>query len=223
MSVYVYAIVGPRDADGVSAAAGPRLWAVRGPSAAAIVEDREISPSPTRRALRAHDLTVRRIAAVTPAVLPVRFGTIVHTDRALASLLRSWSADLRSALGLVDGREQMTLRLFGAPIAITQPERGDLDDDPGTRHLIRRAAAHARAQFAPELEPLRQALGPLVQVERVARQDAGPLLLTAYHLIPRGASSQYRSRLQQHAAAFGLRAVVSGPWPPYAFVPGLRA
>ena len=98
----------------------------------------------------------------------------------------------------------------------------DAGTHPGTSYLAGRARAHARAQSAPELEPLREALAPIVAAERIARHDRGPLLLTAYHLIPRGAAPAYRRLLRRHAALLRTRAAVSGPWPPYAFVPELR-
>jgi len=74
---------------------------------------------------------------------------------------------------------------------------------------------------APELEPLSEALAHIVAAERISRHDTGPLLLTAYHLIPRGKARAYRGILKRRAAALGLRAIASGPWPPYAFVPEL--
>jgi hypothetical protein len=40
---------------------------------------------------------------------------------------------------------------------------------------------------------------------------------SVYHLIPRGSIESYRKALQASAAAAGVRLVVSGPWPPYAF------
>ncbi len=39
---------------------------------------------------------------VAPAVLPVRFGTLVDSDRSLVALLDTWSDDLQKALALVD-------------------------------------------------------------------------------------------------------------------------
>jgi hypothetical protein len=184
---------------------------------------------PPVRALRAHDAVVRRTARIAPAVLPVRFGTLVASDRSLVALLDEWSDELLTALALVDRRCQMTLRLFAPAGAGASPEESDAPapvtiegNRPGTSYLEGRARAHARAQSAPELEPLREALAPLVAAERITRHDQGPLLLTAYHLIPRGAAPAYRKLLQRHAALLHARATVSGPWPPYAFVPELR-
>ena len=121
----------------------------------------------------------------------------------------------------------MTLRLFGrgaevpeasAPTSCEQETGGH----PGTSYLARLAHAHARARSAPELEPLSEALAHIVTAERISRHDTGPLLLTAYHLIPRGKARVYRGIINRRAAGLGLRAIASGPWPPYAFVPELQ-
>jgi hypothetical protein len=97
-------------------------------------------------------------------------------------------------------------------------ESVDASAGAGTRYLTRRA----RAQSAPELEPLRLLLAPFVTAERIARHDRGPLLLTAYHLVPRGAVAAYRRILRRHPDVLGYRVAASGPWPPYAFVPEVR-
>ena len=227
MPLYVYAIVGRSvRARSPSSGAHTRLRPVVGGGTAAIVTDCDERPSPTVSALRKHDAIVRLIARAVPAILPVRFGTIVETDRSLAALLESWSAELEPALDLVDGREQMTLRLFGRGAALADaspplPVEPETGDHPGTSYLGRLARAHAHARSAPELEPLGEALAHIVTAERISRHDMGPLLLTAYHLIPRGKARVYRAVLKRRAAALGLRAIASGPWPPYAFVPEL--
>jgi hypothetical protein len=130
----------------------------------------------------------------------------------------------------------MTLRLF-ASAGAAPPEPADLaggDADnvehadaartatrPGTSYLMRRSREHAAAQSAPELDPLREAFETIVAAERITRHKQGPLILTAYHLIPRTAVTEYHRLLRRHAPALNGRAIVSGPWPPYAFVPEL--
>ena len=170
---------------------------------------------------------------MAPAILPARFGTIVESESSVVGLLERWSADLCEALALVEGREQMTLRLFAAAghdsrvgRLGTQPGRTGVEDvadaeHPGTSYLLRRAHEQA-APAAPELERLRDVLAPIVTAERIVRHDQGPLILTAYHLIPRGGAAAYRRLLRRHAAEPGSRVVASGPWPPYGFVPELR-
>jgi Gas vesicle synthesis protein GvpL/GvpF len=232
MPLYVYAIVRrPVRTRSLSSGTGVRLRPVIGGGAVAIVADCDKKPSPTVSSLRNHDAVVRRIARAVPAILPVRFGTIIDTNRSLTALLETWSDELQPALSLVERREQMTLRLFGRSTAIPEtpsprslvPETGpETGDHPGTTYLARLATAHARAQSAPELQPLSEALAHIVAAERISRHDTGPLLLTAYHLIPRGKARAYRGILKRRAAALGLRAIASGPWPPYAFVPELH-
>lgn len=228
MALYVYAIVSrPVPTRSLSPGKRAGLRSVSGGGTAAIVADCDETPSPSVGALHRHDAVVRRIARAVPAVLPVRFGTLFETDRPLIALLQAWSADLQTALRLVEQREQMTLRLFGRAAAAPvpwEPWAGETEtgENPGTRYLTRRAGARAWAQSAPELKPLSEVLVPIISAERIVRHDVGPLLLTAYHLIPRGKAPTYRRLLQRHAAALGLRAAASGPWPPYAFAPELR-
>jgi hypothetical protein len=198
----------------------------------AVVADCDAKAPLTARALRAHDAVVRRVARVVPAILPARFGTIVDSESSVVGLIERWSADLCEALALVEGREQMTLRLFaaagtavesaasGAPGRTGAEDVGDAEH-PGTSYLLRRAHEQA-APAAPELERLRNVLGPIVTAERIVRHDQGPLILTAYHLIPRGGAAAYRRLLRRYAVEPGSRVVASGPWPPYGFVPELR-
>jgi hypothetical protein len=239
MPLCVYAIVGRPFRRGTSIRAnGARVRPVNARATTAVVSECKGPPPPTVRALRGHDRVVRRIAKVAPAILPVRFGTLVDSEPTLIALLDSRSDDLKKALALVDQHCQMTLRLFAAAGAAAPPEHivttlADTEEvdpagaagaatRPGTSYLRRRSRAHAVAQSAPELEPLREAFASIVAAERIARHDQGPLILTAYHLIPRGAVTTYRRLLRRHATALRNRAVVSGPWPPYAFVPEMR-
>ncbi len=233
MSLCVYAIVGRRFGRRVAMrgirAGGARLRAVNAAATSAMVAERAGPFLPTVRALRAHDAVVRRTARIAPAVLPVRFGTLVASERSLVALLDEWSDELLAALALVDGRCQMTLRLFAPAGSVPPSEESGAPDPaavegnlPGTSYLEGRARAHARAQSAPSSSRCAKRSRSIVAAERITRHDQGPLLLTAYHLIPRGAAPAYRKLLQRHAALLHARATVSGPWPPYAFVPELR-
>jgi hypothetical protein len=47
-------------------------------------------------------------------------------------------------------------------------------------------------------------------------------MASVYHLIPRGRAKQYARAARAAARRAGLRAVVSGPFPPYAFAPEQR-
>jgi Gas vesicle synthesis protein GvpL/GvpF len=170
--------------------------------------------------LRGHDATVRRLARGVHAVLPFRFGTVVAGRDELRRLLAPRAAALREALALVAGREQMTLRVFGAP----GPERPRVDrarrpGGPGARYLTARAREHA----VPEIDPIRPALASFVRAERTERHRTPPLVASVYHLVDRRRGAAYRAALRRAVrGAGGVRLRVTGPWPPYAFAPEPR-
>jgi hypothetical protein len=93
---------------------------------------------------------------------------------------------------------------------------------PGSRYLADRRRRLA-AELPPELRELRRALAPLLRAERLERHAAPPLLATAHDLVASEQVERYRALVAERAAAARhWRAQVSGPWPPYAFAPGLR-
>jgi hypothetical protein len=116
----------------------------------------------------------------------------------------------------------MTLRVFGEPELPPDPEPGSAGG-PGTRYLAARRREVERAHALPEIEPLREALRPLLRAERIERHEAaGPLLGTAYHLILQGQTAAYRAALEAaRERTGGRRIAATGPWPPYAFAPGV--
>ncbi len=172
----------------------------------------DAAPPLSADALRAYEAAVRAIADASAACLPARFNSTAVDDEALLRIVRARNAELDEALARVRGREQMTLRVHGTA-ATPQSSSGG----PGTRYLEDRR----RARAIPELDPLRAALVDLVRAERVERHDSGGLIASVYHLIDRGAAPLYREVVD--VTALGeLRAAVSGPWPAWAFAPGLE-
>jgi hypothetical protein len=199
----VYAIVAgesPLDA-------GLRL--IRCGEVSAVVGEDEAVVTP--EALAAHDAVVRRLADRFEALLPVRFGERVKDEAGLAKLLTPRASRFAEALERVRGCAQMTLRVFGDPEPIEEPDQGG----PGTRYL----EARRRAQSLPEIEPLLDALRPLLKDERTVRHDQGSYFGTAYHLVRREDIPAYLSTVE--SVETGRRITVSGPWAPYAFAPGL--
>lgn len=202
------------------------LRAVRCGSLVAVAGPVDKAPPIDAASLRGHDHTLRRLADLVDAVLPVRFCTVVDDEIALADLLAPRSEELGEALELVAGREQMTLRLYGErPLADADPPRSAAaDGGPGTRYLTERLRQERRFDATPEVAALRRALAALVVDERVERHDTPPLLASLYHLVARGTGPRYLAALAAARADLGdLVARPSGPWPPYAFAPGAVA
>ena len=221
MSQYVYALLAepPRGDAGSGLGAEPlRFVPVDGVLAA--VGDLTAAPPVTPATLRAHDAVVRRLAAAVDAILPVRFGTLLDGERALADAVAGRAPRLREALALVANREQMTLRVFGdaARVDDVAPVASELG--PGARYLESRRRQTRRDADVPELAPMRGRLAALVRAEHAQRHDAPPLLASVYHLIDRGGAAAYLDAVAASAAALApTRAVATGPWPPYAFAP----
>jgi hypothetical protein len=226
-ALYLYAVLRqePREALGHGLDDEP-LRLVRCGSLVAVAGPVDKAPPIDAASLRGHDHTLRRLADLVDAVLPVRFCTVVDDENALAALLAPRSAELGEALELVAGREQMTLRLYGErPLTDTEPPRPAVaDGGPGTRYLTERLRQERRLDATPEVAALRRALAALVVDERVERHDTPPLLASLYHLVERGTSPRYLAALAAARADLGdLVARPSGPWPPYAFAPGAVA
>jgi hypothetical protein len=211
MSVRLYAVLRLRPHPRVvlpRGLGGERLRVLNydGLSAAVAVECTASEPSPD--ALLQFDGVIRSLAVVSDAILPARFGVIVENLRTLRSELLERAGALLPALNQVAGRVQMTVRLPASPSGAqrTQKRVGKKNPRPGATYLHTRAAA----SNPPELAQLRDALGRLVRAEQVDTTATGS---TVYHLVEESDSEPYRVR----ASAFR----VSGPFPPYAFVPGI--
>jgi gas vesicle protein GvpL/GvpF len=203
----LYAIAQGAPQGTVGARGEPLRIAVRG-ALEAVYGD---APPPlSAEALYAHEAAVRRIADAADACLPARFGASAEDETALSAALATREAELLEALLLVRGREQMTLRVHGAPAFLPAAS------GPGTRYLEERR----RASKLPELEPLRSALSGLVRTERVEPHAEPGLLASVYHLIDRGDAARYR-RIVEATELDGLRVNLSGPWPAWSFAPEL--
>jgi hypothetical protein len=218
-AVYVYALLGEAPPPGAGLCDEP-LRAVRIDDLVAAVGDMTNRPAVNEATLRAHDAVVRRLADAVDAILPVRFGSLL-SESSLTELLRVRAHELRDALVLVAGREQMTLRVLGdapAPSDTAADAGHGPELGPGARYLAGRRSAWRRAREVPELASLRPALQPLVRAERVTRHDAPPLLASVYHLVDRGRATAYRDVVERSPQT-PVQLAVSGPWPPYAFAP----
>ena len=115
---------------------------------------------------------------------------------------------------MVDGRVQMTLRIFGRGARAVDPSR--TGRGAGTRYL----EVARRRDTLPELDPLRERLGELVRAERRTIHRAPPLIATVHHLIDRGDARRYLERARGCGGrGAAMRVLTSGPAPAYAFAP----
>jgi hypothetical protein len=184
-------------------------------------------PRPTAERLRRYDAVIRRLAARYTSLLPARFATSFADPTELSFVLRSRQESLRHALAHVRGRVQMTVRIVEAGTARRTAgaagagrvggaggERPVAPAVTGSVYLRARAAAAAREREVSGFEPIRNAVRRWIRDERVDRHAR---VASVYHLIPRGSAKSYRTAADRAANDTGIRTVISGPWPPYAF------
>ena len=176
---------------------------------------------PDRAHLERHDALMRKIVSDLPAGLPARFGLVVRDVDRVHALVEASGLSFREALRLVAGREQMTLRVTVADTR-RRPRTPKSSSTPGPgRQYLTARLMRSRVPQDPNLRALRRRLAPLVQKERFQLKDAGHTA-TLYHLIERGQSAVYLRKVRAFSERHpGVKLTASGPFPPYAFAPGL--
>jgi hypothetical protein len=210
----VYAVASRRSGRiTVRGVAGETLHAMPIGRLDAIVGRVRAVPAPTARNLRRFDRTMSALWRRTPALLPARFGTAARDAGDLLAMIRDREQMLRRRLRAVRNRAQMTVRIVQGHSAAQDNsvvERTLVSGSPGTRYLRARQREHA----VPAFDPLRARVRRWVRDERMEKRGG---VASMYHLIPAGSADRYRAALERAAREEGLRVIVSGPWPPYAF------
>lgn len=214
--IYVYGLADRRAAPLKAAGHAIRFVEVEGMFAA--VENMTERPAISEETLRAQHEIVARIASRVDALLPARFGALVD-EMELAAVVRQRRGAIEAALDLVRGRVQMTLRFFAdrPPELPLEPLPSQQTARTGTSYLHQRRAAAAGQPVPPEVSRIDAAVAHLVLGRREER-GRGRVALALYHLIERGSEPEYLDAL---APLRGETLTVSGPWPPFAFVPEL--
>ena len=195
--------------------AGRRVEFIEVAGLHAAIERVTEAPPVTENELRAQHDIVMKIADSVNAILPVRFGAILEV-RELETLVAMRGDPIRKALDRVSGRIQMTVRVFDSGAGT--PARVEPDTNPlGGAAYLERRRAQVTAIPDGEAASVSEAIRGLVAEERTERGQRR-LQWTLYHLVDRSVLPQY----EQAMTTFVSPTIsVSGPWPPFAFVPDL--
>jgi hypothetical protein len=184
----------------------------------AVVERRGDVPPVEFGSLKQHQDVVARLARQVPAILPVRFGTLLdeeHLDEATSER----DDEIAEAFELVRDRVQFTWRVVGggrSEVGGRKTGRAAALAKSGTAYL-RQAARAANPAPPAAFRALRPKLASLMAKQRY--QPGTPAIPEAvYHLVDKGTVDRYV------AAAAALkktnpRLAVTGPFPPFAFAP----
>jgi hypothetical protein len=185
-------------------------------SACYVAAERRADVPPTELgALNTHHRVVVRLWKDAPAVLPVRFGTLLEPEQ-IAEALEEKDEDVTEAFNVVRGRAQFSWRAPRAGTARRRVVRAPLELS-GTEYL-RRAARALTAP--PRFSPIRRRLETLIAAERYEPSRAA-LPEALYHLVDRTRIDHYLSAASDIPLPAALAPTLSGPFPAYAFVPEL--
>jgi hypothetical protein len=215
MPLYVFALVDarPRARPGTGLGGALSLRAV--PGGFALVERRADVPPVEFGTLKQHHAVVARVMDAVPAILPVRFGTLLEMEE-IEDVLQDREEEIADAFAFVRGRVQFTWR--AARGARRAPGAQSVPAATGAEYLRRAArAAHPTPPAAFKLA--RERLRPLIAAERY-QAAAASLPDSLYHLVDRAGARRYKLMAQKLAAG-SLAARVTGPFPPFAFAPDL--
>jgi hypothetical protein len=157
-----------------------------------------------------HGRVIRRVFE-QHTVLPFRFGTVFATEQHARQLLISNRSDLQEALNRLRGKAEMHLKMVFENALGNQPGSGGRRGEGGT------PPPEALRLAADRLAGIFQTMGEHVSVRELQN---GECLVDLAHLIEDSRVASYQ-RVFQHAAdrMKDCQLLVSGPWPPYHFLP----
>jgi hypothetical protein len=215
MAWYVFALV-DRVPSGVAGRGLTGALALRKLAGAyALVERRADVPPVAFGTLKKHQDVVSRVAKQVPAILPVRFGTLLESAD-LEEAVEERDEEIAGAFDLVRDRVQFTWRT-SKPRREARGASRDARQPASGAEYLRRAARAANPAAPAAFRALQPTLAPLAVRQRY--QPGTPALPEAvYHLVDKSDARRYAAE----AAALkdtSPMLTVTGPFPPYAFAP----
>lgn len=186
------------------------------------LDQEEVGPESRLAALaRRHDQVVRSTFE-RRAVLPLRFGTVLASERQLVGVLEEEQAELLAELGRLAGKAEWTCRISPDPAAATAAVRPNPAPMGGAAYLAerdRQLAASADQDpygVAAAAERLSQAVE--AHVESALPQDSAGEEARVSFLVPDQSQDRFADAVAAVAEASPtLRMELLGPHPPYHF------
>jgi hypothetical protein len=163
----------------------------------------------------------------TGTVLPFRFGTIFDSDEALRHAVRANRRAFGLSVARLRGKAEMHLKLVVRDGSIREAMADvQLPDTVGGEYL-----AKLREKASKDRERQTKARALSVQVHKMfnpleeeiscKRVDSDGMLIDIAHLIDTKSIEKYQNRYSSAAKQLkNCEIAISGPWPPYHFLPG---
>jgi len=158
-------------------------------------------------------------------VLPFRFGTVFDGDEALRRAVRANRKSFVETVAKLRGKAEMHLKVFVRDGAASVAEI-ELPQAVGGEYLakLRDKAIRDRERQSKARTlsvQVHKMFNPLEEEVSCKKVDSGGMLIDIAHLIDHQSIEKYQNRYNNAARQLkGCELMLSGPWPPYHFMPG---
>lgn len=158
-------------------------------------------------------------------VLPFKFGTVFESDDALRLAIRNNKKIFAEAIAKLRGKSEMHIRVTVREGAAVAEVLEVLPHKTGNEYLIKlkeQASRDRERQSKARALSLQvhKLLNPLEEEVTCKKFDAG-IVLDIAHLIDSEGVEKYQNKYSSALRQFkGVEISMSGPWPPYHFMPG---
>ncbi len=162
----------------------------------------------------------------TATVLPFRFGTIFDTEDAIRQAVRSNRRTFCESVARLRGKSEMRIKLTVRDGTQRGLAEVVLPDTVGREYLtkLREKASRERERQTKARAlsvQVHKLFNPLEEEVSCKRVDSDGMLLDIAHLIDTKSIEKYQNRYSTAAKQLkNCQMVVTGPWPPYHFLPG---
>ncbi|HEV2986883.1 MAG TPA: GvpL/GvpF family gas vesicle protein [Candidatus Angelobacter sp.] len=163
-------------------------------------------------------------------VLPFRFGTVFDTDDTLRRAVRLNRKAFVESVNRLKGKAEMHLKLVVKDGSLRQAlEEIELPSTVGSEYLTK-----LREKASRQRERQTKARALSVQVNKIfdpldqdiccRKVQSGHMQIDIAHLIDHKQVQKYQNRYQMASRHLpGIEVAMSGPWPPYHFIPSKRS
>jgi len=193
---------------------------------AVIVSEYTSNGSITQAAAREHARVVSSCFERT-TVLPFRFGTVFENDDALRRAVRGNRKQFMASVSKLRGKAEMHVKVVVKEGIMLREVMQEFEMPKGTGGLyltqLREQASRQRSRQTKARAlsmQVNKLLHPLEEEVSLRRTEEGRMSLDIAHLIDHSSLEKYHNRFNSATAQIkGCDLVVSGPWPPYHFMP----
>jgi Gas vesicle synthesis protein GvpL/GvpF len=159
-------------------------------------------------------------------VLPFRFGTIFDSDDSLRQAVRNNRRTFGESVARLKGKAEMHVKLLVRNGTLKPFQDIRIPDTVGGEYLIKlreKAVADRERQTKAKALSVQvhRLFSPLEEEVSCKRVNTDGMLIDIAHLIDSKSVEKYQNRYTNAAKQFkDCEISVSGPWPPYHFMPG---